>query len=85
MITATHLQNAAELGKRRALREQASYPLPYEAITDAYEDRQEIVSKVVEEKIDPDGEDGFLVVDAYENAYYAEWAEYEIANNQKAA
>lgn len=50
---------------------------PLDDLLPDYVDRQDVINEATGEKIDPDSEDGWIIIDAFENAYYNEWEENE--------
>lgn len=77
-VTSKNIQDAFDMGSARAQAEIEDHAL--EATDDVWDaiDRNDVIFVVTAgEKIDPDSESGWLIIDAYEDGYYDYWYEYE--------
>lgn len=78
MITRTHLELARTVGERHARNQIEDDEIPEGPDDDIWEilDVQEILFEITGEKIEPNSEDGWLLIDNIENAYYDYWWDY---------
>jgi len=91
-ITRTNLDDAAKLGETLArmdsefLLEPRDNPVEgFDEALDDYENRKALIYRVTGNKIEPDSEDGWMLMDAFENGYYDEWEEIDYGTTQSAA
>ena len=74
IVTNIHLQAAFMLGNREALNaKELGVTEPADNLLETEQDIKDVIFLVTGEKLNPDSEEGWLIIDNYEEGYYSEW------------